>query len=61
MKDLIDFREVLSKIKTFTEFSGLALNKSKSFAMFAYRPENVTVEKCNGIRFVDKSILQLKK
>ena len=54
VKDLIDFREVLSKIKSFTEFSGLALNKSKSYAMFAYRPENIALEKYYGIRFVDK-------
>ena len=33
MKDLIDFREILSKIKAFTSFSGLELNKKKSQIM----------------------------
>ena len=30
---MIDYREVLSRIKAFTSFSGLNLNKSKSTAM----------------------------
>ena len=33
LKDMIDFREVLSRIKLFTKFSGLHLNKQKSAAM----------------------------
>ncbi|MEC7840051.1 MAG: reverse transcriptase family protein [Chlamydiota bacterium] len=33
LKDLIDFREILSKIKLFSYFSGLELNKNKSIAM----------------------------
>ena len=33
LADLIDFREVLSKIKEFSIFSGLKLNKNKSFAL----------------------------
>ena len=33
IKDLIDFREVLSRIKLFSEFSGLKLNIKKTYAM----------------------------
>ena len=33
LRDFIDFREVLSKIKLFSAFSGLCLNKQKSAAM----------------------------
>ena len=33
LRDMIDYREVLSRIKAFTSFSGLNLNKSKSTAM----------------------------
>ena len=33
LKDMIDYREVLSRIKSFTSFSGLCLNKQKSAAM----------------------------
>ena len=33
LKDLIDFREILSKIKLFAEFSGLHLNITKTVAM----------------------------
>ena len=33
LKDIIDFREILSKIKEFSEISGLKINKKKSFAM----------------------------
>ena len=32
-QDMIDFREILSKIKEFSEFSGLKLNNSKSHIM----------------------------
>ena len=34
LEDLIDYREVLSRIKLFSSFSGLELNKNKSAAMF---------------------------
>ena len=34
LKDLIDYREVLSRIKLFSNFSGLCLNKNKSSAMY---------------------------
>ena len=33
LKDIIDFREVLSKIKAFSEISGLLINRNKSFVM----------------------------
>ena len=33
LRDMIDYREVLSRIKHFTSFSGLSLNKQKSAAM----------------------------
>ena len=33
LRDLIDYREVLSRIKQFSKFSGLFLNKHKSVAM----------------------------
>ena len=33
LRDLIDYREVLSRIKQFSKFSGLFLNKQKSVAM----------------------------
>ncbi len=54
LRDIVDFREVLSKIKSFTEFSGLDLNKSKSFAMFVCKPENTSLGKRNGIRFINR-------
>ena len=54
LRDIIDFREVLSKIKSFTDFSGLDLNKSKSLAMFINKPENERIEKRSGIRFVNR-------
>ena len=34
LKNIIDFREVLSRIKLFSAFSGLCLNKNKCFAMY---------------------------
>ena len=51
LRDLMDFREVLSKIKQFSMFSGLVLNKQKCEAMVngvhdAYGMENM------GIQFV---------
>lgn len=33
LKDMIDYREVLSRIKAFSVFSGLCLNKRKSYCM----------------------------
>ena len=33
LRDMIDYREVLSRIKSFSLFSGLCLNKQKSAAM----------------------------
>ena len=33
IRDLIDFREVLSRIKLFSKFSGLELNVNKTYAM----------------------------
>ena len=33
LRDMMDFREVLSRIKLFSRFSGLFLNKQKSAAM----------------------------
>ena len=33
-KDLIDYREVLSRIELFSYFSGLCLNTNKSSAMY---------------------------
>ena len=32
LRDMMDFREVLSRIKMFSKFSGLTLNKQKSAA-----------------------------
>ena len=53
LRDLIDYREILAKIKTFAEASGLKLNKMKSNAMFISDPsQNNTVH--NGIKFVNK-------
>ena len=49
----MDFREVLSKIKLFSEFSGLYLNKSKSSVMLlSDKSESNTLK--YGIRFVNK-------
>ena len=53
LKDMMDFREVLSKIKKFSNFSGLCLNINKTLAV-RFGDENwVGVFKC-GIRFVDQ-------
>ena len=52
LKDLMDFREILSKIKCFSEISGLYINKDKTHAMClgentAYGNEQF------GIKFVE--------
>ena len=53
LKDIIDFREVLSKIKNFAEFSGLNLNKNKSFIMMiSNKTKNNHIK--FGIRFVNQ-------
>ena len=54
LKDIIDFREVVSKIKMFSGFSGQELNKDKSLAMLVYNPNNEMLKINNGIGFVDK-------
>ena len=53
LRDMIDFREVLSRIKMFSNFSGLCLNKSKSAAM---RISNVNFDNNirNGIKFYNR-------
>ena len=53
LKDFFDFREILSKIKLFADFSGLQLNKKKSFAIkFGGEDLNGTFK--NGIKFVTR-------
>ena len=52
LSDFIDFREVLSRIKLFSMFSGLCLNKNKCNAMFIGDPSQKGMVKC-GIRFVN--------
>ena len=53
LKDLIDYREILAKIKAFADSTGLKLNKMKSNAMFISNPDQVNTYK-NGIKFVNK-------
>ena len=53
LKNLIDYREVLSKIKEFSLFSGLELNRSKSKAMYISKYKNCNYIK-HGIKFVNK-------
>ena len=53
LRDLIDYREVLSRIKQFSYFSGLCLNKSKSIAMHIGNPSMKNQVKY-GIKFVNK-------
>ena len=50
LRDLIDFREVLSRIKLFSYFSGLCLNKQKSSAMKIGRKDFKNTMKY-GIKF----------
>ena len=52
LKDLIDYREVLSRIKLFSYFSGLCLNKNKSSAMY-FGDSTQNNQFNNGIRLVN--------
>ena len=53
LSDMIDFREILSKIKEFSSLSGLYINKTKTYAMkLGARGENFA--EFRGIKFVDK-------
>ena len=53
LRDLIDYREILAKIKVFAEATGLKLNKMKSNAMYISNPgQNNTHNR--GIQFVNK-------
>ena len=51
VKNLIDFREILAKIKLFSLFSGLQLNKTKSYALSLGNNEFEGTHFC-GIKFV---------
>ena len=53
LKDQMDFREVLSKIKHFAIFSGLELNKDKSMAMILGGKKSNEKNIC-GIKVVNK-------
>ena len=55
LKDMIDYREVLSRIKLFSDFSGLNLNKNKSNAMFVGDPSQK-----NQIKFGIKIVNSIK-
>ena len=53
LKDFFDFREILSKIKLFAAYSGLELNKKKTYAL-RFGGENIEGTFINGIKFVTK-------
>ena len=53
LNGLIDFREILSKIKEFAVISGLYINKNKTFAMKLGK-SNIKVDVFDGIKFTDK-------
>ena len=53
LRDMMDFREVLSKIKKFSKFSGLCLNLNKTLAVRFGVESWVGIFK-SGIRFVDQ-------
>ena len=53
LRDNMDYREVLSKIKLFSKYTGLNLNKSKSFAMVMSDKSFENTIKF-GIKFVNK-------
>ena len=53
LRDIIDFREVLSKIKLFSIFTGLKLNKNKSFTLVLGNTERENTLLC-GIKCVNK-------
>ena len=53
LRDFIDYREVLSRIKSFSLFSGLCLNKHKSAAMMIGNTDFKNKIKC-GIKFYNR-------
>ena len=53
LRDLIDFREILSKIKAFGLYTGLELNKNKSNAMYISNTKQQNTKKY-GIKFLNK-------
>ena len=53
LRDLIDFREILSKIKAFGLYTGLELNKNKSNAMYISNTKKENTLKY-GIKFLNK-------
>ena len=53
LNGLIDFREVLSKIKEFSNISGLYLNKNKTYAM-RIGESAVKIKDFQGVKFVDR-------
>ena len=53
LRDMIDYREVLSRIKMFSSFSGLLLNKKKSAAMYIGNTGHKNSFKC-GIKFYNQ-------
>ena len=53
LRDIIDFREILSRIKSFSRFSGLCLNKQKSSAMLIGNNRFKGKVKC-GIKFYNR-------
>ena len=53
LRDRMDFREVLSKIKKFAVFSGLHMNTNKTFAM-QFNGNGEMGDIFQGIRFVEK-------
>ena len=53
LKNVIDYREVLSKIKQFSAFTGLCLNEKKTKAMKLSKYPTRSTEEAN-IQFVDK-------
>ena len=52
LKNMVDYREILSKIKEFSLYTGLELNKSKSNAMYISNSKYNNTSK-NGIKFVN--------
>ena len=53
LRDMMDYREVLSRIKSFSHFSGLQLNKKKSAAMCIGRT-NLKNSIKHGIKFYNR-------
>ena len=53
LSNIVDFREILSKIKLFSKFSGLAINKNKSFALSLGNTIQAG-QYIEGIKFVNK-------